>query len=69
MTESSLIELVENVAKARKDAPLPREYIVDALGKIENGDVDVERYPMGSPSLKGVYEIALRLYDADQTRH
>ncbi len=69
MVENSLIEFVENAAKVRKDTPLPREYIIDALKKIDNGDVEVERYPMGSPSLKGVYEVALELYEADQTRH
>ncbi len=69
MTESSLIELIEDVAKVRKDMPLPREYIIDALKKIEDGDIEVERYPMGNPSLKGVYDIALELYEADQTRH
>ena len=38
MTENSLIKLVENAAKVRKDAPLPKEYIIDALKKIEDGD-------------------------------
>ncbi len=69
MVENSLIELVENVAKARNDVLLPREYIIDALEKIDNGDVEVEKYPMGNPSLKGVYEVALELYEANQTRH
>jgi len=69
MVENSLIELVENAAKARKDAPLPRKYIIDALKKIDNGDVEVERYPMGHPSLKGAYKIALELYEANQTIH
>jgi len=69
MTESPLIEMVENAAKVRKDATLPREYIIDALKKIDKGDIEVEKYPMGYPSLKGVYEIALGLYESNQTRH
>ncbi len=68
MVEESLIELVEEVARVREDAPIPRDYIIDALRRIENGDVEVERYLVGSPSLKGVYEIALGLYEADQLR-
>ncbi len=69
MTENTLIKLVENAAKDRKDVPISRKYIIDALEKIDRGDAEVERYPMGHPSLKGVYEIALGLYEAGQTRH
>jgi hypothetical protein len=62
MKENSLAELVEDAAKARNDAKVPREYINDALNRIERGQTEVERYPTGHPTLKGVYGIALELY-------
>jgi len=57
-----LIKLVEEVAIERGDESVPRDYIVEALEKIELGDIEVKRYPTGLPTLKGVYEIASKLY-------
>jgi hypothetical protein len=58
----SLIELVEEAAKARGDAFVPRDYIVEALEKIERAEIEVPQYTTGRPALKGVYEVALRIY-------
>lgn len=60
-----LIALIEQSAKARGEEPLvPRKFIAKALEKIENGGEEVEKYPTGAPSLKGVYEIAVKLFNA-----
>ena len=60
---ANLIELIEKSAKARGESFVPRDYIVEALEKIENGEIDVERYPTGVPSLKGVYAAAQKIYE------
>ena len=69
MEGSLFIEMVEGAAEARGDTPVPREYIFVALDKINHNEIDVERYPLGSPSLKGVYRASLDLYLADQKIH
>jgi len=66
MTGRPLVELVEGAAMARKDAPIPRDYILDALEKIEKGYIEIEKYPTGHPSLKEVYDIASEMYEKDQ---
>ncbi len=53
--------LVENAANARGEPEIPREFIVEAMCKIERGEEEVVLYPTGAPSLKGVYDIAARL--------
>lgn len=63
MRDMSLIELVEESAIAREDSPVPRDYIVEALEMIENGELDIETYPSGLPSLKAVYRVAKNLYN------
>lgn len=55
------IELVEGAAKARGEASIPREYIVDALEIIERKEADAERYPGGVPSMKDVFDLAVQL--------
>jgi hypothetical protein len=62
-----LVELVEKAAKARGETTVPRDYIVEALERLQCGELQVERYPGGAPSLKGVYEIANRLYTEQKT--
>lgn len=60
-----LMVLVEQAAQARGERPLvPRSFIAMALEKIENNDEEVEKYPTGAPSLRGVYEIAVKLFNA-----
>ncbi len=56
-----LTELVEEAAKARKRPAIAREFIEEALTRIDSGLEEVERYPTGKPSLSAVYEIADRL--------
>ena len=62
MDRTLLINMVEKAAKFRKEASIPRDYISHALEEIENGKIEVERYPTGNPSLKAVYDIASRMY-------
>lgn len=59
---SHLIDLVEGAAKFRGDQVIPRDFIAEALERVGNNQETVERYPLGKPSLKGVYEIASRLH-------
>ena len=57
------IELVLNAAKARGEKiSVAEEFIIRALQKIESGKAEVARYPNGSPSLKGVFDIAVQLW-------
>jgi len=65
----NLIRLIEESAEIRGNSPVPRDYIVEALERIELGEINVRRYPMGKPTLRGVYEVALELYEKSrQTR-
>lgn len=56
--DQKFIELVEGAAKARDEMPVPRKFIVQAIGKISCGEVEVGRYPLGSPTLKSVFDVA-----------
>lgn len=60
--DTEIIELVEGAALARKEPKIPRDFITEALERVNSGKEIVERYPTGAPSLKGVYNIASRLY-------
>ncbi len=64
MNNQELVILVEQAAQARGETPIPREYIIKALERIERGEEKVEQYPVGTPSLKGVFEIAVKYYKA-----
>lgn len=60
-----LIALIEQAAQARGEKPLiPRDFIAKALRRIENGEEEAEKYPTGAPSLKSVYDIAVKLFKA-----
>ena len=59
--DPELVEFVEATAKARKEPPVARQYIEEALRRIDAKEEGVSRYPSGSPSLKGIYNIAARL--------
>ncbi len=56
-----MVDLVLKAADAREDPKIPREFVLEALEKIEAGEIEVERYPSGAPNLKAVYLIARRL--------
>lgn len=62
MSLTELIGLVEQAAEARGEPTIPREFVVEALQRIELGKESVRRYPTGAPSLKGVYDIASKLH-------
>lgn len=64
-----LADLVEGAAMMRKDPPIPREFIDQALRKIDAKEIKVERYPSGEPSLKAVYDVALGLESAYAPKH
>jgi len=59
-----LIRMIEATAEIRGELPVPRDFIVEALERIGCGEETVERYPAGGPSLKGVFDIASRIYGA-----
>lgn len=61
MIQQELIALVRDSAKARNEPPVPRQYIIEALRRIETEQEKVMHYPTGAPSLKAVYDIATRL--------
>jgi DNA replicative helicase MCM subunit Mcm2 (Cdc46/Mcm family) len=61
----SLIPLIEAAAKMRGKPPVLRQYIKEALQRIDAGTETVSKYPnTGLPSLKGVYDIAAKLESA-----
>jgi len=62
MAELFYISLVESAAKLRGDPPVARQYIEEAMQQIDSRkEVEVDRYPTGRPSLKGIYDVAARL--------
>lgn len=63
MTKEELIELINGAAKARNELPVPKQYIEEALRRIDAGQEEVIRYPNGNPSLKDAYDVAARLFD------
>ncbi len=64
-----LADLVQAVAAFRQAMPVPREYIDEALERIQNGqEPEVKRYPNGMPTMIGVYEVATRLEAARKAK-
>lgn len=64
------IELVEQAANARNEMPIPRWCIEEALRRIVDGREEVSYwYPSGFPSLKGVYDVAVKLESAEATKN
>lgn len=61
-----LARAVETAAAMRKESIVARRYIDEAILKIESGEVEVERYPMGAPSLVAVYNLAKEIELAAQ---
>lgn len=57
----TFIDLVEGAALARNDPQVARPYLEEAHRRIEAGEVQVASYPGGKPSLKAVYELAVRI--------
>jgi hypothetical protein len=62
-----LAELVESAAQSRKEPVVAREHILEAIRRIDAGEETVETYPMGDPSLRGVYDLAVRI-EAEKTK-
>lgn len=54
------VDLVIDAACVRDEDPIERKWVEAALESIKKG-AKVERYPLGSPSLKGVYDLAVQL--------
>ncbi len=67
--KNELIELVEGAARARRQPSIPRHFIEEALQRIDSGKEDIDRYPSGSPSLKDIYDIAMRIECASATKN
>ena len=67
--DQELVGLVEDAARARRETPIPRKFIISTLQKIEAGEVEVERFPMGNPSLKSIFNIATKLYEKTTPKH
>ena len=63
MVDKSLVDFVEQSAQVRNEPPIPRDYILDVLEKIEAGEIEVEKYPTGCPSSSAVYKVASEMYE------
>ncbi len=59
MVDEGLVDLVEKTAEFRGEDTVARGFIIKALEKIDSGEIDVVKYPLGCPSLKDVYKLAL----------
>jgi hypothetical protein len=55
------VTLVQGAAQARGEQPTSRDFIREAFEKIQRGEVEVERYPTGAPSLRAVATVATAL--------
>jgi hypothetical protein len=64
-----MAELVEAAAQVRKQPPVPRPFIEEALQRIHAGQEKVFLYPTGRPSLKDVYTVAVRLESATAVKN
>lgn len=65
-----LAAIVEDASKVRRDPPINRVFINDAIRKIREGEVKVPRYPNGFPSLKSTYDVAASLQSSSvETAH
>ncbi len=62
-------EFVEEWSAVMRKIPVPRKFISAALALIESGEVEVEKYPTGEPSLTAVYELAAELEGVDATKN
>jgi hypothetical protein len=57
-----IADLVQAISVCRGDMPVPREFIDEALDRIDKGqEPNVERHSNGMPTMNGVYLIAARL--------
>lgn len=56
-----LAQFAQNAARLRGDPEVELRFFTEAVAQIERSAVSVERYPSGSPTVKGIYEIAVRL--------
>ena len=62
-TKTGWIDLIEAKANIRGDPIVPRDYIVEAIEKIERNEVLIERYPRGQPTFREFYRVASQLYE------
>lgn len=58
---NDFIDLAMKAAQTRGDVEVSQESIKKALEMIRSGERNVAFYPMGLPSLKDVYSVALEL--------
>lgn len=63
MKNEELIDLVEGAMKAREETLVPREFILEAINRVASKNESVESYPTGMPSLKGISDLAHRLWN------
>lgn len=59
-----MVEMVEKAAGMRGDAIVPSEFTHQAIEMVQTGKAKVEQYSGGEPTLKGVYDLALKLFQA-----
>ena len=70
MADPSIVDLIEKVAKKVWKVPeIPREFIIEALDRIEDGQERVETYPSGQPTMRAVYAVAVQLQSASAMKH
>ncbi len=63
--DEQFVEMIQRGAELRGDKFVSKKYIKKALSLIEEGKVEVEKYPTGVPTLLGAYQVALNLYKKD----
>ena len=61
MSDTELLEAVKFSMKERGDKIVPDYFILEAISQINSGKADVPRYPMGAPTMIGVYQLACKL--------
>ena len=60
--QKQIIEMVQLATRLRRDAPVAKWRIEEALRRIDAGQVKVSRYPSGNPLPKEVHYLALGLF-------
>jgi len=66
--QDDLVALVISAAMARQEKIPPVEFIAKAIERVNLSEEEVNRYPLdGTPSLKGIADIANRLWKESET--
>jgi hypothetical protein len=67
--EEAFVTDVVIAAGMREDMAVPREFIIKALRRVQEGKEEIPRYSFGRPSMKAVYDIAVQLHAATMPKN